>query len=196
MTDQSKVYRVLFLCTGNSARSIMAEAIVNALGCRGFQAFSAGSQPTGVVHPSAISLLSQRGIPVEGLRSKSWQEFQSPDKNQFDFVFSVCGEATKEICPVWPGQALNAQWEISDPVAASGTPAQNAAAFSETFRMLNQRISILLNLPFEAIDRMSLQQRIDDIDRTAGGRMRQKEPAQSMSWTKSRQGARNVTQAS
>jgi len=165
MTEQTKVYRVLFLCTANSARSIMAEAILNMMGKGRFLAFSAGSDPAGAVHPSAINLLKQKQVPFEGLRSKSWQEFQSPHKSDFDFVFSVCGQAAEEICPIWPGQPLNAQWEISDPAAVSGTPVESAAAFSDAFRMLNQRISIFANLPFDALDRMALQKRLDDIER-------------------------------
>lgn len=168
MTEQTKIYRVLFLCTANSARSIMAEAILNGLGKGRFLAFSAGSDPAVAVHPSAINLLKQKRMPTEGLRSKSWQEFQSPDKGDFDFVFSVCGQAAEEICPIWPGQPLNAQWEISDPAAVTGTPAELAAAFSDAFRMLHQRISIFVNLPFDALDRMALQKRLDDIERISG----------------------------
>jgi len=165
MTERSKVYRVLFLCTANSARSIMAEAILNMQGNGRFLAFSAGVAPAGTVHPSAVNLLKQKRVPVEGLRSKSWQEFQSPHKGDFDFVFSLCGQAADEICPIWPGQPLNAHWEISDPVNVTGTPAETAAAFSDAFRMLNQRISIFVSLPFEALDRMALQKRLDDIER-------------------------------
>ena len=164
MTEQPKVYRVLFLCTANSARSIMAEAILNMQGKGRFMAVSAGVNPAGVVHPSAINLLKQKRIPTGGLRSKSWKEFQSPEKRDFDFVFSVCGQAAEEICPIWPGQPLNAHWEISDPVTVTGTPAETAAAYSEAFRMLNQRISIFVSLPFEALDRMALQRRLDDIE--------------------------------
>ena len=164
MTDRTKVYRVLFLCTANSARSIMAEAILNNLGQGRFRAFSAGSDPAGQVHASVINLLKQKQVPIDGLRSKSWREFQAPDKWDFDFVFSVCGQAAEEICPIWPGQPLNAQWEISDPVAVSGTQAETAAAFSDAFRMLYQRISIFVNLPFDALDRMALQKRLNEIE--------------------------------
>ena len=163
MAFESKLCRVLFLCTDNSVRSIMAEALLNKLGRGRFAAFSAGSAPAGRVHPSAIGLLKSRGIPVEGIRCKSWEEFRTQGNDSFNFVFSVCGDAAQEICPIWPGQPLNAHWKISDPTVHARTAAEIGASFSQVFRMLNQRIELFVNLPFEALERVALQERIENV---------------------------------
>ncbi|MBS0331996.1 MAG: arsenate reductase ArsC [Proteobacteria bacterium] len=161
-----KVYKVLFLCTGNSCRSIMAEAIMNRLGRGRFQAFSAGSFPTGQVNPHAIRLLQQMHHDTSGFRSKSWDEFAretNPDAPELDFVFTVCDDAAGEICPYWPGQPMTAHWGMPDPAKASGSDAEIALAFSDTYRMLSNRIGIFMNLPMASLDRMTLQKRLDSI---------------------------------
>jgi arsenate reductase len=154
---------LLFLCTGNSARSILAEAIVNRDGQGRFRAFSAGSMPKGAVHPQALNLLRSLHYPTEELRSKSWEEFSGPDAPKLDFVFTVCDNAAAEVCPIWPGQPMTAHWGVPDPAAVEGTPAEIGAAFADTYRMLNSRISLFMNLPLAALDRLSLQRRLDDI---------------------------------
>lgn len=154
---------VLFLCTGNSARSIMAEAIMNREGRGRFVAYSAGSMPTGVVNPLALSLLRSLNHPTEGLRSKSWEAFAGPDAPQLDFVFTVCDNAANEVCPIWPGQPMTAHWGVPDPAAVAGSEAEIGAAFADTYRMLNNRIRLFLNLPLETIDRLSLKRHLDEI---------------------------------
>jgi protein-tyrosine-phosphatase len=156
-------YTVLFLCTGNSARSILAEAILQREGKGKFVAFSAGSQPKGEIHPYARDLLAQLGHPVEGLRSKSWDEFAVPGAPQLDFVFTVCDNAAAEVCPVWPGQPMTAHWGLPDPAAAEGTEAERRLAFAETYRLLKNRITAFVNLPISSLDRLSLQTRITSI---------------------------------
>ncbi len=160
-------YNVLFLCTGNSARSIMAEAILNREGRGRFRAYSAGSQPKGEVNPRALQLLDKLNYDVSGFRSKSWEEFLVPDAPKMDFVFTVCDDAA-ETCPVFPGQPMSAHWGIEDPARATGTPAQIALAFSEAYRMLNARISAFVSLPMASIDRLSLQNRLREIGHQEG----------------------------
>jgi len=156
-------YNVLFLCTGNSARSIMAEAILNRDGLGKFKAYSAGSHPKGTVHPYAIDLLHNLHYVTDGLRSKSWDELAEPGAPQMDFVFTVCDDAAAEVCPVWPGQPMTAHWGIPDPAAAEGTEAMKRAAFADACRMLTNRILIFTNLPLASLDRLALQKRLDDI---------------------------------
>jgi protein-tyrosine-phosphatase len=156
---------VLFLCTGNSARSIMAEAILNREGRGKFRAFSAGSQPTGKVNPLAINLLRKLNYDVSALRSKSWDEFATPDAPPLDFVFTVCDDAANEACPIWPGQPMSAHWGLPDPAKATGNDAERALAFDDCFRMLNQRISIFVSLPLENLSKLSLQHHLDEIGR-------------------------------
>jgi arsenate reductase (thioredoxin) len=154
---------VLFLCTHNSARSQIAECIINRLGAPKFKGFSAGSQPSGRVHPFALDLLKQLNYDTSQLRSKSWSEFTSgPD---LDFVFTVCDDAANEVCPVWPGQPMSAHWGLPDPSAVEGTEAEQRFAFADTHRMLFQRIGIFTNLPLTSLDKLSLQKRLDDIGR-------------------------------
>ena len=156
-------YNVLFVCTGNSARSILGEAIMNRSGAGRFKAFSAGSHPTGTVNPNAVALLKSLNHPTEGLRSKNWDEFAEEGAPKLDFVFTVCDQAAGEMCPIWPGQPMSAHWGLPDPAAATGTQAEIAAAFAETYRMLNNRIEIFANLPLESLDALSLQARLDEI---------------------------------
>jgi len=160
---QPTVFNVLFLCTGNSARSILAEAILNKLGSGRFKAYSAGSDPKGAVHPASIALLERLEIDTAFARSKSWEEFAGPDAPKMDFVFTVCDDAANEACPVWPGQPLTAHWGIPDPAAVVGTDSEVALAFSEAYRMLTNRISIFCALPLTSIDRLSLKPKLDDI---------------------------------
>ena len=163
MSEPPAPLNVLFLCTGNSARSIMAEAILNREGQGRFHAYSAGSMPKGEVHPQALNLLQGLHYRTDGFRSKSWQEFSGPDAPKLDFVFTVCDNAAAEVCPIWPGQPMTAHWGVPDPAAAQGTPAEIGAAFADAYRMLNNRISVFVNLPLAAIDRLSLQRRLDEI---------------------------------
>ena len=163
-----RVYNVLFLCTGNSARSILAESLLNLWGKGRFRAYSAGSFPTGRVNPLALELLAHMKIPADGARSKSWDEFAAPGGVPFDFVVTVCNKAAGEVCPIWPGQPMTAHWGLPDPAAAPGTEAEKALAFADGYRMLHHRIESFVNLPISALDRMSLQRRIDDIGRAAG----------------------------
>ena len=160
-----RVYNVLFLCTHNSARSVIGECVVNALGGGRFRGFSAGSHPRGAINPYALEMLSRLNYDTSGLRSKSWDEFAAPGAPQLDFVFTVCDDAAGETCPHWPGQPMTAHWGLPDPSAVAGNEAEKRAAFNETHRMLHQRISIFVNLPFESLDRLSLQQRLDDMGR-------------------------------
>jgi arsenate reductase (thioredoxin) len=160
------LFNVLFLCTGNSARSIMAEAILNKVGAGKFRAYSAGSQPKGSLHPETLRLLRSLGYSIFDFRSKSWAEFiQEP---QFDFVFTVCDNAAEEVCPVWPGQPMTAHWGIPDPAEATGTPAEISLAFKDAYRLLNQRISIFTALPLSSLDKLSLQNRLRDIGHMEG----------------------------
>jgi len=156
-------YNVLFLCTGNSARSIMAEAILNRSGAGKFRAYSAGSQPKGGVHPLALQLLAKFNYPTGELRSKSWDEFAAPGAPALDFVFTLCDSAASEACPVWPGQPMTAHWGLPDPAAATGSEAVRHTAFAETFRMLSHRIDIFAALPMDSLDRLSLQRRLKEI---------------------------------
>ena len=161
-------FNVLFLCTGNSARSIMAEAILNKIGAGKFRAFSAGSQPKGRVHPEALQLLQSLGYDTSSVRSKSWSEFADPGAPLLDFVFTVCDNAAGEACPVWPGQPMTAHWGVSDPAEAKGTPAEIAFAFKDAYRMLNQRIGIFTSLPLRSLDQLSIQSKLREIGRLEG----------------------------
>lgn len=156
-------YNVLFLCTGNSARSILAEAYLANRGESKFRAYSAGSDPKGAVHPVALETIARVGFPTDSLRSKSWKEFAGNDAPKLDFVFTVCDNAAGEACPVWPGQPMTAHWGIPDPAAVDGSPEQILAAFNEALRLLRNRIDLFLALPLESIDQMSLQNRLTDI---------------------------------
>lgn len=161
-------FNVLFLCTGNSARSIMAEAILNKLGAGKFRAFSAGSRPKGSVHPETLGLLQSLGYDTSRFRSKSWSEFADPGAPLLDFVFTVCDNAADETCPVWPGQPMTAHWGIPDPAEAKGSAAEIALAFKDAYRMLNQRIGIFTSLPLRSLDHLSLQQKLREIGRLEG----------------------------
>jgi len=156
-------YNVLFLCTGNSARSIMAEAIMNKKGFPNFTAYSAGSHPTGRVHARALQQLEAAGLPSDGARSKSWDEFAKPGAPKLDFVFTVCDNAAKEICPIWPGQPMTAHWGVPDPAAVAGTPEQIDRAFREAFSILDRRISLFLCLPISSLDNLAIKKEIDRI---------------------------------
>jgi arsenate reductase len=158
-----KTLNVLFLCTGNSARSIMAEVVLNSMGKDRFQAFSAGSHPKGYVHPQALELIRKNRLPTEGLRSKDWAEFSQPGAPQMDFVFTVCDHAAAEVCPVWPGQPMTAHWGIPDPAAFEGDEESKRRAFISAFSQLTQRISIFVNLPLTSLDRLTLQKKLDEI---------------------------------
>jgi protein-tyrosine-phosphatase len=163
---ETRTYNVMFLCTGNSARSILAEAALDRLGRGRFRAFSAGSQPKGKIHPYALDLLRNQNFPVDELRSKSWDEFTGPAAPKLDFVFTLCDSAAAESCPVWPGQPMTAHWGMPDPAAVEGSEAVKRAAFAETMRMLVSRIGIFVSLPMRSLDRLSLQRRIEDIGKT------------------------------
>ena len=158
-------YNVLFLCTGNSARSIMAECILEREGGGRFRAFSAGSHPTGKLNPVALALLKRLSFDTGALRSKSWDEFAAPGSPTLDFVFTVCDDAAGELCPVWPGQPMTAHWGVPDPAAAAGNDAERAAFTADVFRMLSNRISIFVSLPLASLDRLSLQRRLQEIGR-------------------------------
>jgi arsenate reductase (thioredoxin) len=166
MTDRP--YNVLFLCTGNSARSVLAEAILNKLGAGKFRAFSAGSQPKGRVNPYTIRLLESLGYDTSGFRSKSWDEFARDGEPKFDFVFTVCDSAAAESCPVWPGQPMTAHWGIADPAEATGSEAEIMQAFREAYRLLNQRIGAFAALPLRSLDQMTLAHRLRDIGAMEG----------------------------
>jgi arsenate reductase (thioredoxin) len=163
-----RLYNVLFLCTGNTARSILAESILRKEGRTHFRAFSAGSQPKGIVNPFAIKVLTSLGYPTDDLRSKSWEEFARPDAPVMDFVFTVCDNAAGESCPVWPGQPMTAHWGIEDPAAAAGTDIEREAAFVAAFRFLKNRIVAFTSLPLSGIDRLSLGTKLRDIGRSEG----------------------------
>jgi arsenate reductase len=158
-------YNVLFLCTGNSARSIMAEAIMNHKGRPNFTAYSAGSHPSGTVRPEAFAQLESAHLPTTGLRSKSWEEFAKPDAPRFDFVFTVCDNAAKEVCPIWPGQPMTAHWGVPDPAAVSGTPSDVERAYRDAFMTLERRIDLFLSLPLATIDKLALEKEISNIGR-------------------------------
>jgi len=162
-------FNVLFLCSGNSARSILAEAYLNGAGSGRFKAFSAGSRPAGSVNRYALEILRNSRIATQGLRSKSWDEFAQPGAPRMDFVFTVCDSAAAEVCPVWPGQPLTAHWGIADPAAAAGTEEEKRKAFVRAFTELTTRINLLLALPLDRLDRLALKRRLDEIGR-AGGR--------------------------
>jgi arsenate reductase len=163
-----RIYNVLFLCTGNSARSILAESILRKDGRGNFRAFSAGSQPKGMVNPFAIKVLESLDFPIDDLRSKSWEEFARPGAPEMDFVFTVCDNAAGESCPVWPGQPMTAHWGIEDPAEVEGTDLQKEAAFVAALRYLKNRIAIFTSLPLRSIDRLSLGTRLRDIGRGEG----------------------------
>jgi protein-tyrosine-phosphatase len=154
------------MCTGNSARSIIAEAILNRLGARKFKAYSAGSHPKGAIHPYAVQLLKSLNHDTASLRSKDWNEFAAPGAPALDFAFTLCDDAAAEACPVWPGQPMTAHWGLPDPAAVEGTEAEKHLAFADTYRMLNNRISIFISLPMASLDKLALQRRLDEIGRT------------------------------
>jgi protein-tyrosine-phosphatase len=157
---------VLFLCTGNSARSIMGEAIINRVGAGKFKGYSAGSMPKGEVHPLTLKLLKQLNYDTTVLRSKPWDEFSAPGAPRLDFVFTVCDNAANETCPIWPGQPMSAHWGLPDPAAVEGTDSEKALAFADTYRMLSSRISIFTSLPLASLDKLSLQRRLNEIGKT------------------------------
>ena len=170
MTDKAsdKMYNVLFLCTGNSARSVMAEAVLNRLGSSGahggrFKGYSAGSHPTGRVHPYALDLLQRLNHPTGELRSKGWDEFAEPGAPQMDFVFTVCDNAAGEVCPIWPGQPMTAHWPFQDPAAFEGTEAEKRQLFADVYGQIHNRVAIFVNLPISALDRLSLQKRLTEM---------------------------------
>ncbi len=165
MTAVDRPYNVLFLCTGNSARSIMAESLLREIGQGRFNSYSAGSQPKGQVHPKALELLEARRLPIDGLSSKAWDVFARPDAPQMDFVITVCDNAAGEVCPVWPGQPMTAHWGIPDPAAAEGNEEAQRRAFSEACHMLLTRIRLFTSLPLAKLDRLALKRNLDDIGR-------------------------------
>ncbi len=165
-------FNALFLCTGNSARSIMAEAILNKIGAGKFCAYSAGSQPKGKIHPEAFRLLKSLGYDPFDFRSKSWAEFAGPEAPKIDFVFTVCDNAAAEACPVWPGQPMTAHWGIPDPAEATGTQAEIALAFKEAYRLLNQRISIFTALPLHSLNKLAMREELDQIGQMDGSTAR------------------------
>jgi arsenate reductase (thioredoxin) len=167
-------FNVLFICTGNSARSIMAEAAINHLAISGgkFKGYSAGSHPKGAIHPLALDTLRQNHLPIDGLRSKSWDEFARPGAPHLDFVFTVCDQAAAEACPVWPGQPMTAHWGVPDPAAVQGTPDEQRRAFRDTFLILRRRIELFASLPFDKLEGLALQERLHQI-----GREHAEEPA-------------------
>ncbi|MEQ9557345.1 MAG: arsenate reductase ArsC [Rhodospirillales bacterium] len=165
MNDNNIPYNVLFLCKGNSARSILAEAILSRHGAGKFKAYSAGSHPAGQVNPYVIDLLVNQNFPVENFHSKDWAEFSAPDAPKMDFVFTVCDQTASEVCPVWPGQPMSAHWGIPDPVAFEGTEAEKRATFAETMRYLTNRIGVFVSLPLRSLDNLALQKRLDEIGR-------------------------------
>jgi arsenate reductase len=158
-----KTYNVLFVCTGNSARSVMAEGLMNELGNGRFRAYSAGSHPKGEVHPLALRTLAMHRIPTDGFRSKSWEEFARPDAPALDFVFTVCDRAAGEVCPVWPGQPMTAHWGMPDPAAVEGDDAVREKAFLDTFVTTKRRIQLMLSLPIASLDRLAIQKEVKDI---------------------------------
>jgi protein-tyrosine-phosphatase len=165
MSDRVK--NVLFLCTHNSARSVLAECIMNRLGSGKFRGFSAGSEPSGRINPYALALLQRQNHDISALRSKSWDEFEKSDAPIMDFIFTVCDSAAAESCPVWPGQPMTAHWGLPDPSAVKGAEAEIAAAFADTYRMLTQRISILVNLPIASLDQLALKKKLAEIGQSS-----------------------------
>jgi arsenate reductase (thioredoxin) len=163
MTGMPERYNVLFLCTGNSARSIIAEAILNGKGKPVFTAYSAGSHPSGAVRPEALKLIQMAHLPTEGLRSKSWEEFAKPAAPKMNFVFTVCDNAAQETCPVWPGQPMTAHWGVPDPAVAKGTPQQTERAFRDAYLLLERRISLFLSLALASLDKLAIQKEINRI---------------------------------
>jgi|SRR5712692_2453583 len=163
MTAMQGHYNVLFLCTGNSARSIMAEAILNGRGGSLFTAYSAGSHPSGIVRPEALKLIEMAHLPTEGLRSKNWEEFAKPGAPKVNIVFTVCDNAAQEICPVWPGQPMTAHWGVPDPAVVKGTPEQGERAFRDAYLILERRISLFLSLPLSSLDKLAIQKEINRI---------------------------------
>lgn len=163
MNSNEKVYNVLFLCTGNSARSILAEALLNRHGAGRFRAFSAGSQPAGRVNPFAIELLQDTGFATDGLRSKNWDEFAAPGAPDLDFVFTVCDNAAAEVCPIWPGQPVNAHWGVPDPAAVQGSDDHKRKAFRDAFITLERRINLFLSLPIRSLDQLALTRKVTEI---------------------------------
>ena len=167
MTDP-RPYNVLFLCTGNSARSILAEALLNKLGSENFKAFSAGSYPKGEVNPHALAIVEKLGFKASEFRSKSWDEFAQAGAPPLDFIFTVCDNAAGEVCPIWPGQPISAHWGIADPAAVEGSETEKAIAFAEACRQLRNRIGLFVELPLQSLDRTSLQRRLRDIGQATG----------------------------
>ncbi len=163
MTAMQGSYNVLFLCTGNSARSIMAEAILNGKGKPFFSGYSAGSHPSGFMRPEALKLIDLAHLPTEGLRSKSWEEFAKPGAPKMDFVFTVCDKAAQEMCPVWPGQPMTAHWGVPDPATVQGKPEQIARAFRDAYLILERRISLFLSLPLASLEKLAIQKEINRI---------------------------------
>jgi protein-tyrosine-phosphatase len=163
MNSSDKVYNVLFLCTGNSARSILAEALLNRHGGGRFRAFSAGSQPAGRVNPFAMELLQGAGFPTDGLRSKNWDEFAKPGAPPLDFVFTVCDNAAAEVCPIWPGQPVTAHWGVPDPAAVQGTDEHKRKAFRDAFITLERRVNLFLSLPIRSLDQLALARHVTEI---------------------------------
>jgi protein-tyrosine-phosphatase len=174
---RERPFNVLFLCTGNSARSIVAEAILNRIGGGRFRAYSAGSQPKGRVNPHTIKLLQNLGYDTSAYRSKSWNEFAKPGAPVFDFVFTVCDNAASEVCPVWPGQPMTAHWGIPDPAEATGSEAEVALAFKDTYRMLSRRLDVFTALPIASLGRLTLQNRLHEIGRMEGATGKVTEPS-------------------
>ena len=163
MNDHPKIFTVLFLCTGNSARSIIAESIMNRVGAGKFVAYSAGSMPTGKVNLNALYLLARLDFPTADLRSKSWEEFAATGAPKLDFIITVCDNAAGEVCPIWPGQPMTAHWGIPDPAAVAGSPVEIQAAFNDAFRVLNDRLTDFANLPLDKLDGLSLKRRMEEI---------------------------------
>jgi protein-tyrosine-phosphatase len=168
MSDVREPFDILFLCTGNSARSILAEAIMNRIGEGKFRAYSAGSMPKGAVNPHALHLLESLRYPTEGLRSKSWDEFEQPDAPEFDFIVTVCDNAAGEVCPIWPGKPIRSHWGIPDPAAVEGSDAEIGLAFAEAFRLLSNRIRVFTSLPLHKLDGLSIRREMDEIGRAEG----------------------------
>jgi arsenate reductase len=166
VVSKQEPLNVLFLCTGNSARSIMAEVVLNRLGRGRFKAYSAGSQPKGQVHPLALKVLRLAHYDFSGLRSKPWDEFATPDAPKLDFVFTVCDNAAKEVCPIWPGQPMTAHWGLPDPVLVEGSEAERQLAFTDALRLLTNRIGIFTSLPLDKLSKLSLQTKLDEIGKT------------------------------
>lgn len=161
----TKIYNILFLCTGNSARSIMAEVLMNHLGKGRFRAYSAGSHPVGQVNPLALAVLSANGLPIEGLRSKNWNEFAHPEAPRMDFVVTVCDKAAGEMCPVWPGQPMTAHWGFADPAAATGTETERRRMFEKVYLEIARRLELMLALPLDKLDRLALERRMRELGR-------------------------------